>query len=66
MMYKMHWDAILDYGNGYVESRAGIYYINESSEEKAIEKAEHFLNNSNFVVWDAFLENDNSFIDLGY
>lgn len=63
MTFKMHWDAIVDY-DGYTEIRGGIHIVCANSEKEGIQCALNFLHNGAFIDWDAFLENDNFFVDL--
>ena len=65
MTFKMHWDAVVDY-NGHLEVRGGIHIICADCEKDGIQRALAFLHNGAFIDWDAFLENDNFFVDLMY
>lgn len=64
MKFKMHWDATVDCG-GRLEVRMGIHIICAEDEQDAIKHALRFLHNGAFIDWDAFLENDEFFMELG-
>ena len=64
MEFKMHWDAVVEYGDR-LDIRMGIHIIYAEDEEDAVKHALDFLHNGAFVDWDAFLENDNFFLELG-
>lgn len=64
MTFKMHWDAIVEYED-HLEVRMGIHIICAENEKDAIQRALAFLHNGAFIDWDAFLENDEFFVELG-
>lgn len=64
MKFKMHWDAVVETGDR-LEVRMGIRIICAEDEKEAINHALNFLHNGAFVDWDAFLENEDFFVELG-
>ena len=64
MKFKMHWDATVDCGDR-LEVRMGIRIICAEDEKDAVKRALHFLHNGAFIDWDAFLENEDFFMELG-
>jgi hypothetical protein len=64
MKFKMHWDATVECGDR-LEVRMGIHIICAEDEKDAVQRALVFLHNGAFIDWDAFLENDECFVELG-
>lgn len=64
MKFKMHWSAVVETGDR-LEIRMGIHIICAEDEKDAVKRAFSFLHNGAFVAWDAFLENDGFFMELG-
>ena len=64
MKFKMHWDAVVEIEDR-LEVRMGIRVICAENEKEAVKRALHFLHNGAFVDWDAFLENEDFFVELG-